>query len=57
MANAMDAEDAIAVPTKWSGDSDLIKQANEMAEIMLMNQRIVDALMESFQKGCISIDL
>ena len=41
----------------WGGDSDEVKAANDIASYSLHTQIVLDALMESIQKGCVRIPL
>jgi hypothetical protein len=43
--------------TEWAGDTELTKEANEWASISLTNQKVVDALMESLENGCVSVNI
>jgi hypothetical protein len=43
--------------SEWAADTELVKEANQLASISLTNQKVVDALMESIEKGCASVDI
>jgi hypothetical protein len=41
--------------SKWAGESELIKEANGLVSMTMMNQKVLDALMESIEKKCVPI--
>jgi hypothetical protein len=41
----------------WTGDDTLAKEANGWASISMTTQKVVDALMESIEKGCPPVDV
>jgi hypothetical protein len=60
MARAIDGAPVVEAggkPSHWAGDTDLTKQANELASDILTNQRIVDALIESLENGYKSVEI
>jgi hypothetical protein len=50
-------KDAGASPDAWSGEDELIKQANRWASISMTNQKVIDALMESLNRGCAVVNI
>lgn len=43
--------------TEWVGESELIKEANGLVSMTMMNQKVLDALMESIEKNCVPIPI
>jgi hypothetical protein len=43
--------------SKWAGESELIKEANGLVSMTMMNQKVLDALMESIEKKCVPIPI
>jgi hypothetical protein len=43
--------------TEWAGESELAKEANGLVSMTLMNQKVLDALMESIEKNCAPIPI